>query len=95
MLKVVAKNYADLNHLEEIVSLCRELVEITRGEEGCISYGVYQDAEHPELLTMIEEWKSREDLDNHLHAEHFTRIVPQLGKLMMRPADMNVYEQII
>ncbi len=95
MLKVVAKNYADLNHLEEIVSLCRELVEITRGEEGCISYGVYQDAEHPELLTMIEEWKSREDLDNHLHAEHFTRIVPQLGKLMTRPADMNVYEQII
>ena len=61
MLKVVAKNYADLNQLDKILSLCRELVEITRGEKGCISYGVYQDAEHPELLTMIEEWKSRED----------------------------------
>ena len=95
MITVVAKNYADLNHLDEILSLCRELVEITRGEKGCISYGVYRDAEHPELLTMIEEWKSREDLDKHLHAEHFTRIVPQLGKLMTRPTDMNVYEQII
>lgn len=95
MLKVVAKNYADLNHLDEILSLCRELVEITRREKGCIRYGVYRDAEHPELLTMIEEWKSREDLDTHLHAEHFTRIVPQLGKLMTRATDMNVYEQII
>ena len=95
MWKVVAKNYADLDHLDEALSLCRELVEITRGEKGCISYGVYRDAEHPELLTMIEEWKSREDLDKHLHAEHFTRIVPQLGKLMTRPTDMNVYEQII
>ena len=95
MLKVVAKNYADLNRLDEILSLCRELVELTRRESGCISYGVYQDAEHPELLTMIEEWKSREDLDTHLHSEHFTRIVPQLGRLMTRPADMNVYEQII
>ena len=52
MLKVVAKNYADLNHLDEILSLCRELVDITRGEEGCVNYGVYQDVEHPELLTM-------------------------------------------
>jgi quinol monooxygenase YgiN len=95
MLKVVAKNYADLNQLDKILSLCRELVEITRGEKGCISYGVYHDVEHPELLTMIEEWKSREDLDAHLHAEHFTRIVPQLGKLMTQASDMNVYEQII
>jgi quinol monooxygenase YgiN len=95
MLKVVAKNYADLNHLDEILSLCRELVEITRREKGCISYGVYRDAQHPELLTMIEEWKSREDLDAHLHAEHFTRIVPQMGRLMTGPADMNVYEQIL
>ena len=95
MLKVVAKNYADLNQLDKILPLCRELVEITRQEKGCISYGVYQDAEHPELLTMIEEWKSREDLDAHLHSKHFTRIVPQLGKLMTQATDMNVYEQII
>ena len=39
MWKVVAKNYADLDHLDEALSLCRELVEITRGEKGCISYG--------------------------------------------------------
>lgn len=95
MLKVVAKNYADLNHLDEIMSLCQELVENTCRENGCLSYGVYQDTEHPELLTMIEEWKSREDLDIHLHSEHFTRIVPQLGKLMTQSADMNIYRQVI
>jgi quinol monooxygenase YgiN len=56
---------------------------------------MHQNAEHPELLTMIEEWESREALDAHLHAAHFTRIVPQLGKRMTRPADMPVYGQII
>ena len=95
MLKVVAKNYANPDHLDEALSLCRELVEITRREKGCISYGVYRDAEHPELLTMIEEWESREALNAHLQSEHFTRIVPQLGRLMTRTADMNVYMQII
>lgn len=95
MLIVVARNYVDLNRLDEVLSLCRELVECTRQEEGCVNYGVYQDVEHPELLTMIEEWKSREDLGTHLHSEHFTRIVPQMGKLMTQAADMNVYQQII
>jgi quinol monooxygenase YgiN len=95
MLKVVAKNYADPKHLDEILKLSRELVELTRGEPGCVSYGVYQDTEHPELLTMIEEWESREALETHLNSVHFTRIVPQMGKLMTRDADMNVYQQII
>jgi quinol monooxygenase YgiN len=95
MLKVVAKNYVDLNHLDEILTLCKELVELTRLEKGCIGYGVYKDADHPELLTMIEEWKSREDLEEHLHSEHFTRIVPQMSKMMTQAADMNVYQQII
>lgn len=95
MLKVVAKNFADPKHLDEILKLSRELVELTRGEPGCVSYGVYQDTEHPELLTMIEEWESREALETHLNSAHFMRIVPQMGKLMTRDADMNVYQQII
>ena len=70
MLKVVAKNYADPKHLDEILKLSRELVELTRGEPGCVSYGVYQDTEHPELLTMIEEWESREALETHLNSAH-------------------------
>ena len=44
---------------------------------------------------MIEEWESREALETHLNSAHFTRIVPQMGKLMTRDADMNVYQQII
>jgi quinol monooxygenase YgiN len=95
MLKVVAKNHADPGHLDEILVLCRELVEVTRREPGCISYGLYQDTEHPELLTMIEEWESREALETHLHSADFTRIVPRLGKLMTQEADMNVYQQLI
>ena len=95
MLKVVAKNYADLQCLDKILDLFKELVEITRHEPGCISYGLYQDTDRPELLTMIEEWESREALEDHLHSVHFTRIVPQLGKLMTRETDMNVYCQLI
>lgn len=32
---------------------------------------------------------------NHPDAEHFTRIVPQPGRLMTRASDRNVYQHII
>lgn len=34
MLKVIAKNYIDLNHQDEISSFCREPAESTRREKG-------------------------------------------------------------
>lgn len=95
MLKVVAVNYPDLSHLEEIMNLYRELVTLSRKQPGCISYGLYRDADHPELLTMIEEWESHQALEEHLHSADFQRIVPQLDRMMARAAEMNVYEQAV
>jgi quinol monooxygenase YgiN len=48
MPEVVAQNFADPKLLDEILKFSRELVELTRREPGCVSYGVYQDTEHPE-----------------------------------------------
>lgn len=95
MLKVIARNYPDLSHLEEIMSLYRELVAASRKQPGCISYGLYADEDHPELLTMIEEWESHEMLENHLNSEDFQRIVPKLGSLMTRESEMNICQQVI
>ena len=89
MLKVIAKNYIDLNHPDEILSFCREPAESSVGRRAVVM--VYGD--HTELMTMIEEWKSREDLDARLR--HSSRIVPQRSKLMTPAAYMNQYEQII
>lgn len=95
MLKVVAKNYADPQKIGDILALARDLVAETRSQPGCISYGLYQDTQHPELLTMIEEWESPEALNAHLHSDIFTRIAPRMGAMMTRAADMNVYQQVL
>lgn len=95
MIKVVAKNFAQEDKINEILELCKELVEMTRKEDGCIKYEMYQDEEDARILTMIEEWESRQALDKHLKSEHFTRIVPMLGKLMSKETVMNVYNKLI
>ena len=95
MVTVVAKNTINLDKYDEVMALCKELVEETRKEEGCIKYEVHQDVNDKSVLTMIEAWESQASLDKHMQSEHFTRIVPLLGPLMVAETDMNVYTQVI
>lgn len=95
MVKVVAQNFVKEDKLDEAIKLYEELVALTRKETGCIKYEMYQDEKDSTILTMIEEWETREALDNHLNSEHFTRIVPMLGKLMSKDTYMNVYNKLI
>lgn len=94
MIKVVAKNYMKSDRLSEVIDLCKELVEETRKEDGCIKYELYQDSEDSSILTMIEEWESKEALDLHLKSEHFTRIVPMMSEMTEKDGEMNIYTKL-
>jgi len=95
MVKVVAKNFVQEGKFEEVISLYKELVELTRQEEGCIKYELYQDEKDSNIIAMIEEWESREALNRHLNSEHFTRIVPQVKKFMVKETDLTIYNPLL
>jgi len=95
MIKVVAKNFVQEGNFEEVISLYEELVELTRKEEGCISYELYRDSKDSNVIAMIEEWESREALERHLNSEHFTRIVPQVKKFMIKETDLTIYNPLL
>ncbi|HQK54515.1 MAG TPA: putative quinol monooxygenase [Sedimentibacter sp.] len=94
MIKVVAKGYFLEGKAEEAIKLYEELVEKTRKEEGCISYSLFRDIEDDSILTMIEEWESKDALDKHFKTEHFTRLVPMIGKLR-KSSEVNIYKLVI
>ncbi len=95
MVKVIAKNYAKEEKIDEILKLCTELIGDTRNEEGCVKYELYQDIKDSTILTFVEEWENKEALEKHMQSEHFIKIVPLLGNLMCKEADMNVYSKLI
>jgi Uncharacterized conserved protein len=95
MVKLVVKNLVEEDKFEEYTKLFKELAEETRKEDGCIKYELYQDEKDSTILTMIEEWESKEVLDKHMNSEHFTRIVPMLGKLRTKLLDRNLYNKLI
>ena len=78
MVKVVAGFSVKKEKIEEFLNLTSELVEATRKEDGCIVYEMYQDEKNPSALFMLEEWQSRQALDEHMSSVHFTTLIPRM-----------------
>ena len=95
MIRVVAKNMVKADKVSEFISLGKKLVEETnKNDKGCLSYGLYQDMDNPQVLTMIEEWENTEALNNHMAAKHFQDIIPLLGELSENPGEINTYKKV-
>ncbi len=91
MIQVVAKNFAKVEMVETVIEQYKELVELTRQEEGCIAYELHQDVKNPQILTMIEQWESMPALEAHLSSDHFKRIVPGIKQHMEKETELNIY----
>jgi quinol monooxygenase YgiN len=95
MIKVVAKNFVKKGNEEEFLVLAKKLIEqTTQNDEGCISYELFQDVNDLNLFTIMEAWENKDVLDQHMAAKHFQQIIPQLGKLMDKPGEINVYKKV-
>ncbi len=61
----------------DFMDSARLILEPTRIQSGCISCRLYQDLDEPDAVFLVEEWKSRKELDCHLNSEQY-RIVLSL-----------------
>lgn len=92
-IRVVAKNYVKPEKVQEFLGLCKNLVELSLKDEGCIDYGLYQELENSGTLTFLEEWKDEKSLDQHLNSNHFKEIFPLLSEYLEKKTEINVYRK--
>ena len=60
---------------DEAWKTIRPLLGPTRVRAGCMSCHLYRDVEDPDVLTLVEEWQSQEDLDRHIRSDDYRRIL--------------------
>lgn len=58
-----------------------KLVEPTRSEEDCLNYDLHQGIDDPSLLFFYENWRSQQDLDEHLEQPYIAEYIEKLGDL--------------
>ena len=92
-IRVVAKSYVKPEKIQEFIGLFKKLVEESVKEEGCIDYGLYQELDNPGILTTLEEWRDKSDLDKHLKSNHFREIFPLLLEYLEKETEINMYKK--
>lgn len=74
----------------EIFQTLASLAMVIRREKGCSRCELLLESEDQGSLDLLEEWKSRDDLDEHLRSQVFG-ILLGLVPLLKTPLAMSVY----
>jgi quinol monooxygenase YgiN len=67
------------------------LVEITRGEKGCINYDLHRGKEDPSEFMFYENWETMQTLEDHWAAPHLVRLKSIASDLFVAPSDVRLY----
>lgn len=77
-LTLVAKVKAKVNYKEQLKAELLKLVQLTREEEGCISYHLYADIENPGVFLFHEIWASQELWQKHMESDHLKAFITKM-----------------
>ena len=70
---------------DEVLHILRGLLEPTRVRSGCLACHVYQDIEDPNVLSLVQEWATSDDLERGLRSEDCRKLVAVLELATERP----------
>jgi len=74
-----------------LIEAAAELVELSRGDSGCLGYDIYSSLTADNCLMICETWKTSHDLDLHQKTDHFKRLSPRLHALSEMTTEQFIY----
>ena len=79
-----------LEMMQTLISMIEPTVKQTVKQTGCISYSIFCDIEDKNRFCLLEEWKTREELDQHIASRQFS-ILLGTKALCREPPDIQIH----
>lgn len=95
MIKAVAKLIVKEDRIEDLKKNVAIMVPVTRKENGCISYQLFQDSQDCKVFIFLEEWESQDDLITHLAAKHVKEFEVQMKDAFEKDVEVNICSLIV
>jgi len=83
MVTVIATFTVKEEHEDEALSILKGVVEASHGEEGCLLYTLHKATNKPQTYSIVEKWRSQDDLHAHFgqpHMQPMTQAVDMLAE---------------
>jgi hypothetical protein len=75
---------------KEVVQTLLSMIGPMEKELGCLSYSLLCDMKDHNLLSVLEEWENRENLDHHLKSDIFG-VLLGTKSLLCNPHGIHIY----
>jgi len=75
---------------KEVMQTLLSMVESTGKEKGCLSHQVFRDIEEENVFSLIDEWETREDLDQHIRSAKFG-VMLGTKSLLCEPPNIQIH----
>jgi quinol monooxygenase YgiN len=85
MIDATIKMTVPAGKRKEVLQTMKAILGPIRREQGCISCNCYVDVEDEGIFFFMEEWKTREYLDNHLKTDRFAILIGAMSLLNEEP----------
>ncbi|KQS80838.1 antibiotic biosynthesis monooxygenase [Rhizobium sp. Leaf384] len=72
----------------ELEAILTQQVAPTRAEAGCINYDFHVDAGDDCVFVFYENWRSQDDLDQHMKTPHLQPLLSEIDRLLARPVEI-------
>jgi quinol monooxygenase YgiN len=74
----------------EVMQTLLSMIEPTENRRGCLSCHVLRDVEDKNVFSVIQEWETREDLDDHIKSERFS-VLLGTKSLLCEPQQIEIH----
>ena len=80
---------------KELMQTVRSLYDPLQCRQGCKSCRIYRDIDNRETVIVIQEWDSRNQLDDHLRSDEFAVMIGAMS-LLEKPetVEFQVLDQV-
>lgn len=91
---IIGTVIAKPEHRSELATILSAQVDPTRAEPGCLNYDFHVDADDPCRFVFYENWRSRQDLDDHLQMPHLTPLMSRITDLLASPVEIRFLQML-
>ena len=74
----------------EVMQTLLSMIDPTENERGCQSCQIFRGMEDQNVFSLIEEWKSRENLDAHIKSDRFS-VLLGTKSLLFEPPQIEIH----
>jgi quinol monooxygenase YgiN len=74
----------------EVMQTLLSMIEPTENGRGCLSCHVLRDVEDKNVFSLIQEWETREDLDDHIKSARFS-VLLGTRSLLCEPQQIEIH----